>query len=266
MSSSLFIPSYDSGDSYSPIPWSWIFPTIKICLLLATAMSVHVSLSPPNPSVKSEECCSGIEGTDTMFERFVQSITYCSKCMVWAGVLCNIFSVLVHCAVRAATADELPWGMGIVASLGDVTVDSEVVSKPLVVGALVTVVAAALRTWCFRALGPFFTFEITIRPKHELITHGPYAWVRHPSYTGVYLTLTGASLVLASPGTWTADTGVWNPVGGAIACFWAFKCMFAFRGMGVRLRAEDLVLKETFGEVWEEYVRRVPCKFIPGVV
>ena len=47
---------------------------------------------------------------------------------------------------------------------------------------------------------------------------------------------------------------------------WLTKCAFAFRGMCVRLRAEDEVLKGTFGVEWEAYASRVPFKFLPGVV
>lgn len=57
----------------------WVSLAAKMTLLLITAVSVHVSLSPPNPPVKSEECCSGTKETDTVFEKCVQSITYCSK-------------------------------------------------------------------------------------------------------------------------------------------------------------------------------------------
>jgi protein-S-isoprenylcysteine O-methyltransferase Ste14 len=119
---------------------------------------------------------------------------------------------------------------------------------------------------CFNSLGPFFTFEITIRPKHRLITHGPYAWVRHPSYTGIYLTLVGATLVLGAQGSWMAEHGIRTPLGVVATAFWMTKCAFAFRGMSVRLKAEDDVLRDTFGVQWEEYAVRVPCKFLPGVV
>lgn len=118
---------------------------------------------------------------------------------------------------------------------------------------------------CFKSLGHLFTFEITIRPKHELITHGPYAYVRHPSYTGVYLTLIGATFVLIAPGNWTADTGIRNPLGLFLFCLWMLKCIFVFRGMGIRLRAEDSLLRANFGSEWEVYAKRVPYKFIPGV-
>lgn len=134
---------------------------------------------------------------------------------------------------------------------------------------------------CFKTLGPFFTFEITIRPKHHLITGGPYAWVRHPSYTGVYLTLLGASLALWSPETlnaghasqttnWTAFLGpIWHAwqktFGMAFAGVWVAKCLFACHGMTTRMKKEDSVLEATFRECWEDYAERVPWKLIPGI-
>lgn len=119
---------------------------------------------------------------------------------------------------------------------------------------------------CFRSLGPLFTFEITIHPLHRLVVQGPYAWVRHPSYTGVYFTLSGATLVLAAPGTWTADFGIRTPFGVIYLLVWVSKCLFAFRGMMVRYAAEDEVLRLNFGAEWEDYAARVPYKFIPGAL
>jgi len=122
------------------------------------------------------------------------------------------------------------------------------------------------QSWrCYKTLGHLFTFEITIRPKHELITHGPYAHVRHPSYTGVYLTLIGSTCVLLAPGTWTAEHGIHTPVGATLLCLWLLKCAFAFRGTAVRMRAEDKLLHATFKEGWENYAKRVPYKLVPSV-
>lgn len=147
-----------------------ILATIKILLLLLTACSIHRSLSPPNPSVKSEECCSGTEGTDTLFERVVQSITYCSKvcafillvshivwptnaklmrqCMVWLGVLCDIICILLRqflamAIVRALQSDWIQY-------VPKDYLDSEREKIPpmMVIGTILAVVSAALRTWC----------------------------------------------------------------------------------------------------------------------
>ncbi|KJA22513.1 hypothetical protein HYPSUDRAFT_202089 [Hypholoma sublateritium FD-334 SS-4] len=247
-------------EAYTDDQQRLIFAGAKILLLLLTAASVHRSLSPPNPSVKSEECCSGTAGTDTLFERVVQSITYCSKCMVWLGAVCDIACIIGRLFLLPAWTNGFGW-------IGHVTEDArEHIPTMMLIGATLATFAAGLRIWCFNALGPFFTFEITIRPKHRLITHGPYAWVRHPSYTGVYLTLAGATLVLAAPGSWTAACAVRTIPGALAVLFWAAKCTFAFRGMVVRLRAEDAVLRDTFGAQWEDYAARVPNKFVPGLL
>jgi protein-S-isoprenylcysteine O-methyltransferase Ste14 len=119
---------------------------------------------------------------------------------------------------------------------------------------------------CFKTLGRFFTFEIAIRPRHELITSGPYAWVRHPSYTGIYLTLLGATVSLCAPGTWLSECGVSSRSAIIVVSLWLLKCVFVSRGMTSRLRIEDEVLKGTFGESWDEYARRVPYNFVPGAI
>ncbi|KAG1779990.1 hypothetical protein EV702DRAFT_1266900 [Suillus placidus] len=56
--------------------------------------------------------------------------------------------------------------------------------------ALIQVVAGGfLRWWCFCTLGRFFTFKLSVRQEHKLVTTGPYAVrvVRHPSYAGTLL-------------------------------------------------------------------------------
>lgn len=116
---------------------------------------------------------------------------------------------------------------------------------------------------CFKSLGTLFTFEIAIRPEHQLIKHGPYAWVRHPSYTGIYLTLAGATLVLIGPGAWMKECGMRMPFGILFTWLWLVKCLFAFQAMQRRYKTEDRVLREIFGKEWEEYAEGVPHKFIP---
>ena len=67
------------------------------------------------------------------------------------------------------------------------------------VGAFMVTLGGYIRYSCFQALGRLFTFEMSIRDKHELITNGPYSVVRHPSYTGALLTLIGTVFWHNSP-------------------------------------------------------------------
>lgn len=65
-----------------------------------------------------------------------------------------------------------------------------------------------LRWWAVRVLGRWFTVDVVIRAGHELVTHGPFRLVRHPSYSGLAAMFVGwaltfqdvlAALVLLAP-------------------------------------------------------------------
>ena len=138
-------------------------------------------------------------------------------------------------------------------------------SPLLILGALAVFFGASLRLWCFHALGRLFTFEVTIHPTHTLVTSGPYAFVRHPSYTGAILAGTGAALAHLSHGSWVMEgldlhgLGIqrwWISVGGA--------CL-ATSALVPRMNKEDKMLKEHFGNVWEKWRKDVPYRLVPGV-
>lgn len=229
----------------------------QLSLYLINGFSVHLSLSPPNPPVKRQDCCTGTPETDSLFENRVQYVTFLSRASVWFFTCLNTIGLfsshnfsLSPCTITRSSGSNRALGP---------------IHPILVIGAALTLFSTILRLWCYKTLGHLFTFEITIRPKHELITHGPYAYVRHPSYTGVYLTLIGSTCVLLAPGTWTAEQGVHTPFGALLLCLWLLKCTFAFRGTAVRLRAEDDLLHANFGEEWENYAKSVPFKLIPWV-
>ncbi|KIP03643.1 hypothetical protein PHLGIDRAFT_52963, partial [Phlebiopsis gigantea 11061_1 CR5-6] len=144
----------------------------------------------------------------------------------------------------------------------------------LLLGACAIIFANLLRQWCFHQLGPLFTFEITIQPGHKLVTTGPYAVVRHPSYIGVYLALLGASVLALAPGAWLREC--WAPsalglpsagqlVVGLLLAFWTAKCCVVFKSTYKRLQIEDSELKKVFGETWEQYARRVRWSILPGI-
>lgn len=77
---------------------------------------------------------------------------------------------------------------------------------------------------------------------HQLVTHGPYAIVRHPMYTGLVLAALGSLLIYL---TWTT------------LLFALFAPLLYFRA-----HREEAALAAEFGEQWLEYCKRVPA-FIP---
>jgi protein-S-isoprenylcysteine O-methyltransferase Ste14 len=91
--------------------------------------------------------------------------------------------------------------------------------------------------WVFRALGPNISPSHTTREGHQLVTHGPYRYVRHPLYTTG--TLLSVALALMS--------ALWWPVAwlvpGLLLLHW-------------RTPREEEHLVEAFGDAYREYQER----------
>ena len=69
---------------------------------------------------------------------------------------------------------------------------------PSIIGASMATLGGLIRHRCYQVLGRMFTFEMSIRRDHMLITSGPYGVVRHPGYTGFLLVVIGMLLLHAS--------------------------------------------------------------------
>lgn len=112
--------------------------------------------------------------------------------------------------------------------------------------AMVLVVAgAALREWAIAVLGRFFSRTVSIEQGHQLITRGPFRWIRHPAYTGMLIT--DASVILGL-GTWV----------GALLMF-----VLVLGAALYRIRVEERAMLETFGDEYRAYMRRTALLFPP---
>ena len=80
-----------------------------------------------------------------------------------------------------------------------------------------------------------------IMKNKELAQSGPYAWVRHPLYTGNILLVVG--FAVANRGLWAVPL--------AIAFFWFY--------YPPAIEYEDRKLKRIFGEVWRDWATRTPA-------
>jgi protein-S-isoprenylcysteine O-methyltransferase Ste14 len=57
-----------------------------------------------------------------------------------------------------------------------------------------------VRQWSIALLGGFFSVLVSVQEGQTIIRRGPYRFIRHPSYTGTLLTLTGIGLAVQSWG------------------------------------------------------------------
>ena len=97
--------------------------------------------------------------------------------------------------------------------------------------------------WLFSSIGSGITPTSATRQQHQLVTSGPYRWIRHPLYTF------GSSLFLAF---------------GMMADNWfiAVLGILAFIAMAIRTPKEEANLIEKFGDEYREYMQRTG-RFLP---
>ena len=147
----------------------------------------------------------------------------------------------------------------------DHTTTARAFNAQLIIGLALTTIFSALRFTAFQTLGRFFTYQLSILPDHKLVTYGVYSYVRHPSYTAVPFVFVGVLLTVTAPGSVLYDyLGV-----NATRKLMIVLALAIMRGTYVFMRraeTEDQVLQKEFRKEWEEWARKVPYKFIPGVL
>jgi protein-S-isoprenylcysteine O-methyltransferase Ste14 len=92
-----------------------------------------------------------------------------------------------------------------------------------------------LRWWCFRTLGHYFTFAVMTSRDQPVIITGPYRVLRHPSYAGILLALTGIGL--------TYDN--WLSLAGLV--------LLPLVALVNRIRVEEAALSATLGAAYTTY-------------
>ena len=85
--------------------------------------------------------------------------------------------------------------------------------------------------------------SLEIRDKHELITRGIYGYIRHPMYASQWLWVIAQPLLLQ------------NWIAGWLDLF-VFILFYT-----LRVRAEEKMMLDTFGEQYREYVQKVGAVF-----
>jgi protein-S-isoprenylcysteine O-methyltransferase Ste14 len=111
-------------------------------------------------------------------------------------------------------------------------------------GTLLSIASLVLLWWVQWALDIHFDTTLHVQAEHKLVTHGPYRWVRHPMYTSLFLMGLGFLLLTAN-----------GMVGGLMLASVALL-------VWVRLRGEENLLIDTFGEQYREYMQRTG-RFLP---
>ncbi len=115
-----------------------------------------------------------------------------------------------------------------------------------IIGLIMMVFGLILRSWAVFTLGKFFTWHIAVQDGQSVVRTGPYKLIRHPGYSGAFLTYVGTSLFL---GAWIA---------------FALSFIFLLFAFTRRVHFEEKELKKELGVSYENYCKEVK-RFIPWI-
>ncbi len=118
--------------------------------------------------------------------------------------------------------------------------------KPSAVGIVLMWAGIALRQWAVLTLGRYFTVVVRVASDQQVVVRGPYRWVRHPSYTGLLLTLVGLGAAL---GNWLSILAL---------------ATLPTIGLVIRIRVEEAVLLSALGDPYREYAEH-RRRLVPGL-
>lgn len=94
------------------------------------------------------------------------------------------------------------------------------------------------RYWSIQVLGKFFTSKVHIQSDHELIQNGPYKLLRHPSYTGAWISMIGISLFFQSKM-------------GLVFSIFVYFLIYIYR-----IECEEKALEGIFGDAYVQYRKK----------
>lgn len=105
-------------------------------------------------------------------------------------------------------------------------------------GVAITMGGLLFCVWARVTLGRNWSRSVTIKQDHELIVTGPYALVRHPIYSGLFLAFMGTVLAV-----------------GQVRAVLAFALIVI--SLWYKLRLEEKWMRAQFGATYEGYAGRV---------
>jgi protein-S-isoprenylcysteine O-methyltransferase len=112
------------------------------------------------------------------------------------------------------------------------------------IGVILCLTGIAIKIWGRQQLGKNRSQAVSVKEGHELVTSGPYNYVRHPMYSGGFIAILGSAVVM----------------GGA----WIFLLVFLGAIFFWRAGAEDRLMEMQFPDEYPGYKSRTKA-LIPFV-
>lgn len=115
------------------------------------------------------------------------------------------------------------------------------------IGLILIILGLIIRQWAIAVLGRFFTLTVQIQKDHTIVRNGPYKLIRHPSYSGLLITLIGIAVALQ---TWI----------GLLLNIFVFTVVF-----GYRIYVEEKALRSALGDRYVAYSKETK-RLIPYIL
>ena len=113
-------------------------------------------------------------------------------------------------------------------------------------GVVLMFIGILVRQWSIFTLGRYFTLTVSVQKDQKVVDYGPYRFIRHPSYLGLFMIIIGMGLALHS---WVG-----------ILILLVMNCV----AFGYRIRVEEKVLVSELGDDYIRYMKRTK-RLIPFV-
>lgn len=104
--------------------------------------------------------------------------------------------------------------------------------------AIVMAGSVCLFAWTHYSLGKFWSPILEIRDKHQLIRTGPYAWVRHPMYSQIWIWVLLQGVLLDNWLLGVSGTAAWM----LLYC--------------VRIPREERMMLDEFGDEYRKFIKQ----------
>jgi len=114
------------------------------------------------------------------------------------------------------------------------------------IGVALILLGVALRWYAIWTLGRYFTRDVAVSVDQKVVQNGPYRYIRHPAYSGTFLTMLGVGLAMTN----------WASLAALLLC--------VFIGHMYRVSVEEKALSQAIGQPYVEYMHRTR-RFIPLV-
>lgn len=190
----------------------------------------------------------------------VAAVVFVMACLIWlVPEVIGMFSQMAKVSRKAAAVEDrgsmlvligLQWvGLAMNFSLAWLFPAAAIRTQQpaiFVLGVVFILLGVALRWFAIWTLGHYFTRDVAVSSDQQVVQRGPYRLIRHPAYSGTFLTMLGVGLAMTN----------WASLISLLLC--------VFFGHLYRVRIEERVLIRTLGQDYVQYMQRTK-RFIPRV-